>query len=410
MQIGLFRLDLRNGRSAPLIPPMVEASDIWPALSPDGKRLAFVRMKLGFQPRIALFDLATRRLTVRPDEFEEIVSLAWAGDGERLFASGARGRENGVWVSDLTDDTIRRLPIDIDRVRRVANGAPNALIVESVTEWFHLYQVDLNNSNLPPVRLSASTAADTHASFAPDNRTLAVVSSRTGAPEIWLKRSNGSMIQLTSLGADDLYDVSWSPSGDTLLFATRRGRLHAIHTLDVALRLRTDIVSDPAAKTDPVWSPDGRAIYYAAARGEGWRIWRTELATGRTTPVSPLGFVVARPSADGRYLYLSDRVAPRIERLSLADGTIETFFAGPPNMDPYAWRVTDDAIYFALSQLPSGNVLMEHRRRDGRERQIAVTEFLRPESGLEISPDGSKLIFSRRALSEIDLIRVDLKS
>ena len=109
-------------------------------------------------------------------------------------------------------------------------------------------------------------------------------------------------------GATDGVQPSWSPHGQRIAYWTVSGEgqrmgQRDIWTVSFERRDPTSVTSDSALDMSPVWSPDGRSLYFSSDRGGSISLWRIPLdeATGRvqgapealTTP-SPTA--VTRPS------------------------------------------------------------------------------------------------------------------
>ncbi|MEO5823913.1 MAG: protein kinase [Vicinamibacteraceae bacterium] len=71
------------------------------------------------------------------------------------------------------------------------------------------------------------------------------------------------------LGPGEFRDIALSPAGDMLAFEQldEVAGTRDIWTLDIARRQKTRITSDDDDDLAPVWSPDGRWIYFASNRG-----------------------------------------------------------------------------------------------------------------------------------------------
>lgn len=135
----------------------------------------------------------------------------------------------------------------------------------------------------------------------------------------------------------DLSALSPSPDGRLVAFRTDRPSIAsnsyalAWHVLDVESGRRTEIgwagdpiVNDPGllAAEAPVWSPDGRWIFYRALRSGAVQIWRTARDGSSSQAVTEeAGDVIAMEQApDGRGLLY--RIGPpraEIERAELAE-------------------------------------------------------------------------------------------
>ncbi len=88
---------------------------------------------------------------------------------------------------------------------------------------------------------------------------------------------------------------AWSPDGQTIVFASSRGRpLHETSIWYAAAEKNASLIRltmGTQVDRDPAWSPDGRFLYFASNRGGSFDIWR--FAMERT----PAGKVIPRGRA-----------------------------------------------------------------------------------------------------------------
>jgi serine/threonine protein kinase len=158
-----------------------------------------------------------------------------------------------------------------------------------------------------------SPADDTQPSFSPDGRRIAFRSERDGGGIFLLPAQGGPVRRLTDFG----FNPGWSPDGreivcDTASIASpqvRRTSSEAFR-VDIATGVRRRIAPGDAAQ--PSWSPHGKRIaYWGLVPQTGQRvIWTVEAAGGGAIPVVEDSHLNWNPvwSPDGRYLYFtSDR-------------------------------------------------------------------------------------------------------
>jgi serine/threonine protein kinase/Tol biopolymer transport system component len=172
----------------------------------------------------------------------------------------------------------------------------------------------------PPVRgadavdLSAeSPADDSQPSFSPDGRQIAFRSERNGGGIFVMPAQGGAVRRLTDFG----FNPAWSPDGREIVCGTAnianpqiRRTDSEVFRIDVATGARRRITRGDAAQ--PSWSPHGRRIaYWGLLPQTGQRlIWTVPAGGGEAIPVVDDRFLNWNPvwSPDGRYLYFaSDR-------------------------------------------------------------------------------------------------------
>jgi len=113
-------------------------------------------------------------------------------------------------------------------------------------------------------------------------------------------------------------DPQLSPDGTRLAFVVRttdleanRGRTHVWLAAADGTGLR-QATAGPEGESTPRWAPDGRALYFLAARGGPAQVWRLRMDGGEAERVTSLptdvgSFAVSR---DGRRLVVSAQVFP----------------------------------------------------------------------------------------------------
>lgn len=98
--------------------------------------------------------------------------------------------------------------------------------------------------------------------WSPDGRWIGYVSSKGGAPEIWLwSVEDGRNVQLTDLGAR-VNALQWSPDGDRIVFSNDRYGAQDIWVVSVPDGQPRRLTDDARYETYPTWTPDGQSILY----------------------------------------------------------------------------------------------------------------------------------------------------
>jgi hypothetical protein len=80
---------------------------------------------------------------------------------------------------------------------------------------------------------------------------------------------------------DQAFTPAWSPDGSRIAFtAWRAGGLRDVMIVDVASGAVRDVTTDRALDGDPVFSPDGRWLYFTSDRTGIFNVFARDLATG----------------------------------------------------------------------------------------------------------------------------------
>jgi len=278
-----------------------------------------------------------------------------------------------------------------------------------------------------PKRITEGLAWDVHPRFSPDGTRIAFTSDRAGGDNIWVMNVDGSDArQLTKEDFRLLNQPSWSPDGQFIAakkhFTTGRslgtGEIWLYHVsggggVQVVERANESLQKELG---EPVFAPDGSAIYYTRNTTSGnifeyaqdsnagiFAIERHDLATGEvSTAVSGYGGAVRpAPSPDGQELAFvrRDKDQSQLWVKDIATGR-ERMIYGKLDLDVQeTWAVT--GVYPNIDWLPdsSGIVFwaggkLNRVNRDGTGHAVipfSVNDTRgiadAPHPTIEVSPD-----------------------
>jgi TolB protein len=201
---------------------------LFPSLSLDGKRLAYVSYRAG-HPNIVI--RSEDGLIVASTRFKgTTTSPAIGPDGRIAFASSKDGSSMEIYIANGDGSNAKRLT----NTRNAVNVSP---------------------------RWNPKTG-----------REIAFISDRGGSPRIYVIGADGSNERpLLSMGGH-MDSPAWSPDGRFLAFAWDNDGAFNIYVTDVASQQTLKLTRE-GRNESPAWSPDSRHIAFQSNRSGRWEIW-----------------------------------------------------------------------------------------------------------------------------------------
>ena len=273
---GIHSVDVENGEKRRLTSPP-PWGDYAPAISPDGKSMAFGRAAVMGDSAIYIAQTdgaGLRRLTSVPGS----ASVAWMPGGrEVIFASRRTGATASLWRIAAAGGEPKRLAI-VGEAGAMPAISPNGgrLVYERSLAEVNIWRYDRpapGGDAWPPRKLIASTRVDAAAQISPDGNRIAFCSLRSGGTQIWLADSDGSNPrQLTSLPLAG--SPRWSPDSRSIAFdSTVKGSMD-IFVIDSQGGPPRPVIVEKGGQARPSWSHDGKWIYYDADQTGSNQVWK----------------------------------------------------------------------------------------------------------------------------------------
>lgn len=295
-----------------------ERGESQPAWSPDGRVLAFISARGaagtagtatgddGPRPQVWLLSLDGGEAWQLTSAHDGVTSFSWSPDGKRVAylvtdsltrADEARRKRHDdaevfesnlrlshVWVADVTtkhasevahgDFTVRGAPSwSPDESQLAFTTSPTPLIRDYRSD---VYVVTPTTRTIE--KISRASDASTNPVWSPDGHTLAftaVPNSHTAHADSIMDRELGNehilLYDVRTKSTTDAYDphsdvsaaqLSWSPDGRRLLFATGVGAFDAVYAYDIPTRKLRQLTSGRLVR-GLSWSKDGRRVAFA---------------------------------------------------------------------------------------------------------------------------------------------------
>ena len=351
---------------APLQLTNGESSDIGPAWSPDGARLAFRRIAEGRTEYIAIPSDggAERKLAefggAPADAAQPLPAVSWTRDGKSLAVveTGEKQLPSIALVS-LADGMVRRITklpegSEGDSTPAVSpDGSTLAFVRGTGPDSADIYLCDLAGGNLR--RLTFDDRAIHGIAWTPDGQDVVYAANRAGAWQLWrLPAYGGSPREIAMAGAQAHYPAI-APQGRRLAY-TDSPSVSAIWraALGAPDSEGRSLIRSFGRESAPAYSPDGKRIADVSDQTGADEIWVSDAEGGNRVQLTSLkGPRISRPrwSPDGRLLLFEAR----------ADGGAEVYTmpaAGGRPDKPYrvrllggggaSWSHDGKSIYFQL--------------------------------------------------------------
>ena len=385
-----------------------------PVLSPDGARVVFARREIGedlgkASTGLWIRDLRTRDLAppkrLTPEGWS-VNSPSFSADGKSVYFLSAKGGSQQLYSIPVAGGEPRQLtryPLDIGSYKVSPDGKRIAVSMDVFADCGA--DLDCTVSRLDQREKSKASGVvydqlfvrhwDTWADGRHSRLFVTTPASGDKAPAPVLvgagRNEPVGHVPSRPFGGSDEY--TWSPDGKSLVFSMRVADRQEPWSTNFDLYLYRDgqplknlTASNPAWDTGPVFSADGRTLYYRAMKRPGFEADRfglvaMELASGKTREIAPTwdrsadGIAL---SADGKAIYTTaqhlgqhplfkvDVASGRVEQV-VGEGTISAF------------DIAGDTLAFTRNSLRSGD-------------QLFTTSLANPAQQRAITPSAGEML------------------
>jgi len=383
--------------------------DYNPSFSPDGETLAFNR---GSQGVTSIYTIPV----ARGEEHHVITGsqfgwgLAWTGDGRDIVFGKAAwlARSGWLWKVSANGGKPERLQFGQEGTEPSIRGNRLAYARQITNLNIWRRKLDSSNSSDPPGRFLTSTTIESGPQFSPDGSMIAFESTRSGAAEVWVCRSDGTnLLQLTHLNTVT-GTPRWSPDGRQIAFDSRASGNADIYVIDSHGSSIRRLTHETSTDVIPSWSRDGRWIYFASERGGDWQMWKMPSAGGPAVQVTNHGGFGGFESLDGKFLYYAKgATVPGLWRIPTTGGEeTEVFGSLEPGYWGY-WDIVENGIYYLDTTEKPGIVFFDFNTHRTTRLFDLESRPARESTGLGISPDGKTILYTQLDALSRDIVLVE---
>lgn len=367
---GLWTLDTKTGNAQPITlyaPSDDRANTLRRELfrtgvqemqiSPDGKQIALVvHGEIFIQP---VGSGETLRLTDTPQRERDVT---WTPDSKTLLFVSDRSGDNLIYSADPKTKAVKALTKDIGKV----DGSPVV---------------------------------------SPDGKTVAFVRGYAGEELCIMPLAGGD---IKSLARDPhISQMVWSPDSKWLAYTRTKshsaGTLADIFLVNPADGKTANLTRYPGENSDPVWSADGKKIFFLSDRSSNANIWSVSLEREKDkddekkdeTPSSPMTprAAQAKPAAKTPVEVKFDwtDIHKRAKQITRVE----------PNVSNFALSPDGKTLIFSLPQL--GRPDLWKISAEGTDPPTRLTQSGENGNGLQFAPDGSKVYYAQGGIRSLGI-------
>lgn len=312
----------------------------------------------------------------------------------------------GLWLYDIAGKQARKVPLRINAElqENVAESrtfrseaddyalAPNGRRIAFSTHG-ELFTAPVEEGDLR--QITAGAARDMNPVYSPDGTRLAWVSDSSGREEVWVAPADGGPTERISEVDALKQGIAWAPDGKSLAYTASDSKLR-LYATDT--RRTTELVTSRYGNIGaPVWSPDGKWISYARSDEDRTPdLYMVAAAGGPERRVTFDSYNDSGPefSPDGRTLYFrrTDGVQSGLGGPALAQlwaVGLERLAYDPDDADS---RPADDTTRRSARSAPPREIAVDWPGLERRTRRLTNMPF--SVSDFVVAPDGRSIVFA----------------
>lgn len=256
--------------------PVTYSQNYDPTLSPDGRRMIFLKLLQGREQMFVANVDGTGERQLSRDTLD-VEDPAWSPDGTKVAYVRIEKDRNALYVMTVDGSSIRRLsPPTQSPIHPAWNPDGRAILYCTNDDLdpprknaAEVYSIDLATGRITTL---IRGGVNTYAVPSPDGRKIAFRKMLDINSEVFVADADGSNPRnLTNHPAFEGWPA-WSPDGHRIAFAANRNSSYQIFVMNADGGNVRLVANTEGRATAPKWSPDGKTIYFT-------NCWKTGLGS-----------------------------------------------------------------------------------------------------------------------------------
>ena len=407
-QMVLMMKPLSGGAAEQLTtPPPSSIGDYAARFSFSGDKLAFVRGS-GNSAQLWMLNLTNRELNMLVNVTGTLPgNIGWSADDRYVIYSSS-------------PTTINKVEVDSGKITQVAftdygtqeiQTLKNNKLYASVGNFAHVNIKEISNTLRSTEKINrvvfSSNRNETYAEANPKkNGPTAVVSRRSGLPQVWLFYPDGNQKQLTYFEKNErIRDLVFSPDGKKLIV-----QLHnQLWLLSDDGRLTKIPQREDVIVASPSWGVSGEYVFFAESINGRWQIARFDVARA-ITDSSPFAIdqELYIESYDGTFSFWRDAISKKFFIKQLNSGNVkEVPVSLPRNQLWTKFQAKSSGIYYA-ELIDNIYYSLKHYDVENGEISNVTEEQVLYHSRFSVSEDEKRVFILESVRGDIDIAKLEL--
>ena len=384
-------------------PPQTSQGDFAVRFSKKGDQLAFIRDDGGSAGQIWIMDLAKRssRLLVQLSGSYPM-NIDWYDNDRKIIYPASNSTISVVDVESGHSEVL------LNTFSRAADTfvSQQGKIYSTVGQYRKTNVLKIQNplfqQNPTSEQVFQSSQSETIAEMNPlEGGPAAVLTSRSGLPQIWFYYPDGRQKQISNFTEDIISKgMEFSPDGRLLL--ANIGKDVWLFTEDKA---GVRVTKEGQSTRDPSWSHDGRFIYFSSSNNGRWQIVKVNIDT-LVQEVFATDLDFFKESPDGLY-QIGRRISDARYQLKFKDGAVAELPIDHSRFTPPQAILRAEHLYFSHRLHDNKTVIKAYDLKSGQTKDLGL-EMNFSLKRFSVSMNEQYVYSLQGALGDMDIVEVKL--